>query len=72
MYADGKLTVPQLVEKAYAGERLLTPGKRSPLQPLDELALTALGRQGLQIDAVPAVGQFVALRRIETTAWGGV
>ena len=72
VYADGKLTVPQLVEKAYAGERLLPPGKRSPLQPLDELALTALGRQGLQIDAVPPVGQFVALRPIETTAWGGV
>ena len=34
--------------------------------------LKALGRQGLQIDAVPAVVQFVALRRIETTAWGGV
>ncbi len=39
---------------------------------MDVLALTELVRQGLQIDAVPEAAQFVALRRIETTAWGGV
>ena len=72
VYGDGKLTAAQLVEKACESDRRLPPGKRSHLQPIDELALTELVRQGLQIDAVPEAGQFVALRRIESTAWGGV
>ena len=55
-YADGKLTAAQLVDKACESDRCLPPGKRSHLQPIDEMALTELVRQGLQIDAVPQGG----------------
>lgn len=72
VYGDGESTVAQLVGKACALERLVLPWRRSPVQPLDELALASLAQQGLHGGSVPVVGQFVALRRIETTAWGGV
>ena len=72
MYGDGKLNAAQLVDKSCESDRRLPPSKRSHLQPIDELALTELVRQGLQIDAVPQAGLFVPLLRIESTAWGGV
>ena len=46
--------------------------KRSGIQPLDELAIQMLSLNGWTEDSVPEKGQFVALRRIETTAWGAL
>jgi len=50
----------------------LPPWKRAPLCALDDSALEMLARQGLGPEDVPGAGRFVALRRIETTASGGV
>jgi D-alanine-D-alanine ligase-like ATP-grasp enzyme len=72
VYADGRSTIRALVAAECAVQQRLPPWKRSGIQPLDELALHMLQRQGWQPETVPQAGQFVALRRIETTAWGGV
>ena len=50
----------------------LPPWKRSGIQPLDDMAVQMLSRQRWTVDSVPEKQTFVALRRIETTAWGGV
>lgn len=72
VYGDGKLSVAQLVEEAGARERRHPQWHRSPAPLLDQAARVSLTRAGLHERSVPAAGRFVALRRIETTAWGGV
>lgn len=72
MDGDGQLSVARLVEKARASQRLLPPWKCVTLPPLDELSMAALQSQDMHGEVVPDAGQFVALRRIESTAWGGV
>lgn len=72
VYGDGASSVSQLVAAARVHERFVPPWKRSPLPTLDDLALVSLAQQGLQVESVPGTGRFVALRRIESTGFGGV
>jgi acyl-coenzyme A synthetase/AMP-(fatty) acid ligase/D-alanine-D-alanine ligase-like ATP-grasp enzyme len=72
VYANGRSTTKDLVNAESQAQHRLPPWKRSGIRPLDDLAIHMLRRQGLTADSVPEVGLFVALRRIETTAWGGV
>lgn len=43
-----------------------------PQPRLDQIALETLKNSGLTPSTIPALGEFVALRPIETTAWGGI
>lgn len=70
--ADGQHTIAELVQAEVDAQRRLAPWQRSGIQPLDELALSALTAAGHGADSVPAAGMRVALRRIESTAWGGI
>lgn len=72
VYADGRRSIRALVEAECALQQARPPWKRSGIRPLDEPALHMLRRQGWGPDSVPAAGKFVGLRRIESTAWGGV
>jgi len=72
VYADGRSTIKDLVDAECQAQHRLPPGKRSGIRPLDELAVHMLRRQGWTAESIPSAGRFVALRRIETTAWGGV
>jgi cyanophycin synthetase len=72
VYADGRSTVDALVRVACAAQQRLPPWKRSGIRPIDDLAMAMLDRQGWTPDSIPQEGQFIALRRIESTAWGGV
>ena len=47
-------------------------GSDRVIQPLDDMAIKMLSRQRWTVDSVPEKQKFVALRRIETTAWGGI
>jgi D-alanine-D-alanine ligase-like ATP-grasp enzyme len=69
---DGQQTVAELVAAEVARQQRRPPWSRSAIAPLDDLALAELARNGLHADSVPAAGNWVSLRRIETTAWGGV
>jgi D-alanine-D-alanine ligase-like ATP-grasp enzyme len=72
VYADGTSAISELVNTACQQQEMLPPWKRSGLKQLDELALSMLIRQGWGASSVPPAGKFVALRRIETSALGGV
>jgi len=69
---DGVHTVEQLVARANELEMARPPWVRLNAFPLDELALQNLAMAGLSPESVPAEGQFVPLRRIQSTEWGGV
>jgi D-alanine-D-alanine ligase-like ATP-grasp enzyme len=72
VYGDAVHRVVELVAFALEQQRLKPPWKRIPIRPVDDLARTAIAAAGLSESAVPAAGQFVPLRRIESTRWGGV
>lgn len=69
---DGEHDVAWLVATEAARQRRLPPWDRSGIEDLDALALDSLARAGLTTQSIPAAGTRVALRRIESTAWGGV
>lgn len=62
----------RLVDEILSTERRIPPWRRSGLQTLDALAEQTLAAAGLAAGDVPAAGAYVALRPIETTAWGGL
>lgn len=72
VYGDGRSSVNELVIAECAAQHQRAPWRRSGIQPLDSMALDMLRQQSLEPSSVPPMRQFVALRRIETTAWGGV
>lgn len=72
VYGDGCSCIADLVRAECERQQQRAPWLRSGIQPLDAIGLGQLQRQGWAPEGIPAVGQFVALRRIETTAWGGV
>jgi cyanophycin synthetase len=72
VYGNGRSTIKDLVNAECRTQDLLPPWKRSGIRPLDDLAIHMLRRQGWTEESIPQTGRFIALRRIETTAWGGV
>lgn len=68
---DGQSSVKALIAAANAREDSRASHLRDTLLPEGEAATPALTAAGLHLDSVPAEGQWVALRRIETTEWGG-
>jgi cyanophycin synthetase len=69
---DGLHSVRELVEIENSKLRAVVPWMRRKLLPLDELALAQLQPLGLGFDDVPARGQYVPLRQIESGEWGGI
>ena len=69
---DGVRTVAQLVDAEVAQQQRLPPWTRSGIAPLDDAARSTLAAAGLDAGSVPGAGRWVALRRIESTADGGV
>ncbi len=70
--ADGRRPIAELVQAELEAQRRLPPWQRSKIQPLDAVALSALAMAGYDADSVPPAGQWIALRRIESTASGGI
>jgi cyanophycin synthetase len=69
---DGEKSVRQLVELANLAEALKPPWSRLKPFPLDDLAQQTLASKNLHLDTVPSKGEFVPLRPIQTSEWGGV
>lgn len=72
VFGDGQRTVAQLVHDQCLSEAEKPPWSRSEISPIDAIAIEVLRRNNLKPDSIAAQGQFVALRRIESTQWGGV
>lgn len=69
---DGRRTVAELVAEEVLTQENRAPWLRSEIQPIDERALVALEKSGFSPESIPGVGIWVPLRRIESTADGGV
>jgi len=72
VYGDGYSSINDLVEEECKTQQLLPPWQRSGIRTLDQLSMNSIERQGWSTETIPEREQFVALRRIETSAWGGV
>ncbi len=72
VFADGTSSVADLVSIQYLAQMQLPPWRRQGRFELDDVALKTLEYQGYSAQSVPAPATFVALRRIETTALGGI
>ena len=71
VHGDGVRSVAELIRDANRHEESLPPWQRSEPFENDAATTAALAAVGLALDTVPAPGQRVALRRIESTASGG-
>lgn len=69
---DGRRTVAQLVIDEVNAQKQKAPWNRSEIQPIDERALRSIAEAGFSLRSVPAKGVLIPLRRIESTADGGV
>ncbi|CAM5217465.1 Glutathione biosynthesis bifunctional protein GshAB [Alishewanella longhuensis] len=72
VYGNGVDSIASLIKHEMAVQAALPPWQRSLTLQLDQLALDTLQKNGLSPLSIPAVGNFVALKPIESTAWGGV
>ncbi len=68
---DGVRTIRELAGRENAAIRKKVPLKRLPLYELDDMAAACIARQGLDFNSIPAAGQGVALRDVQSTVWGG-
>lgn len=68
---DGKHTIAELVRQAFDDARKKPPWSRSKPIQLDDLALESIAEQGFTAESIPETGMKVALRRIESSEWGG-
>ncbi|MEW6319438.1 MAG: carboxylate--amine ligase, partial [Pseudomonadota bacterium] len=68
---DGRHTLSELLQLEEAKAMSKPPWRRGKAIKMDAPTLAALGTQGLGPDSVPAAGQQVALRDIESSEWGG-
>jgi cyanophycin synthetase len=68
---DGRHTVRQLIEAVNRREADLPPWLRTEPYPDDAAADAAMAAAGFAPDAIPAAGQWIPLRAIESTADGG-
>ena len=69
---DGHSSVLDLVNTQWLAESEKPPWLRSEIQKIDDLALIELKRLELSPQYLPSEGEFVSLRRIESTQWGGI
>jgi len=69
--ADGDHSIAELIEFNEKGQQKRPPWKRSITVPLDDLARTAIKSAGYSATSIPPAGVTIALRRIESTQWGG-
>ncbi|MEZ5735866.1 MAG: AMP-binding protein [Novosphingobium sp.] len=72
VHGDGAHSIAELVAAEHVAQQMRPNWKRTEIRPLDEMARASLAAAGLSEDAIPAAGEFIALRRIESNAWGGV
>ncbi len=72
LIGNGIQTVMDLYKEEQSKQSQKPPWLRSPLAPLDPLAIESITKAGFNLDSIPEMGQLVPLRRIESTKWGGV
>lgn len=72
VYGDGTHSIEALVSAELTVQARRPPWRRSELRPIDDLAREAIRETGLIETSIPEAGRFIPLRRLESTAWGGI
>lgn len=70
VYSDGKTSISELIEQANREESTKVPWIRKNF-PSDDATHKTLETQGHRIESIPPKGEWIALRDIESTQWGG-
>ena len=68
---DGMKSVSELVDEANDSEDRSPPWLRTERFPKDEPAIRAMMEAGHSLHSIPSTGEWVPLRNIEFTEWGG-
>lgn len=71
VHGDGQRTIIELIREANRREEARPPWRRTERYPDDALARETIAAAGYAFDVVPAAGERISLRPIESTAWGG-
>lgn len=71
IHGDGQSTLAELLQAANRREEARPPWRRTEPYPMDALAEASIAAAGYAFDAIPAAGERISLRPIESTAWGG-
>jgi len=69
---DGRMSIAECIQVVNERQKDEPLWNRPPPYPMDDLARAALDQAGLTMDSVLGKGQWAALRRIESTQWGGL
>ena len=73
VFGDGYRTINELVADANKNaKRAQKTVFSEPTLAIDEIALCCLKKANLTPKSIPSVGEFIPLRPIETTKWGGI
>lgn len=72
IWGDGRRSIGELINARIEKERLLPPWDRCEIIAYDEKAGVNITEAGLPYTVIPSVNEYVPLRKVESTAWGGV
>ena len=73
VYGNGKDSIVKLIKNHQRVTQITDLNNQHfKTLSLDEIAIRTLKESGLTEDSIPALNDFIPLRPIETTAWGGV
>lgn len=71
LQADGIHTIDQLITLENEAEDKKAPWKRKEPFPRDADTIQVLKKAGYSLESIPKSGEWIALRDIESTRWGG-
>lgn len=71
LQADGIHTIDELITLGNEAEEKKAPWRRKEPYPRDAEAIQALKMAGYTLESIPPHGEWVDLREIESTQWGG-
>lgn len=73
VFGDGYRTINELVDDANKNaKRVQKTVFLEPILAIDETAFCCLKKINLTPKSIPSIGEFIPLRPIETTKWGGI
>jgi cyanophycin synthetase len=72
IFGDGKRTIAQIISDAQFEQSKRPPWLHEVVPSLDQTVIEILNSQRLAPETIPELGKAITLRRLESTAWGGV
>jgi D-alanine-D-alanine ligase-like ATP-grasp enzyme len=71
VFGDGVSSIDELIDEHNHTQLRTLPWQRSPLYLKDTQTITHLSHNDLSLKSIPKIGEWITLRPIESTQWGG-